>query len=295
MSQDGRAGQGAVGADRARAADGETRAPDRRRWLALVALLVAGFMDLLDTTIVNVAVPTIMDDLNAGYDQVEWVVAGYVLGFAALLVTGGPLGDTYGRRRMFLIGVVGFTIPSALCGVSVNASTLIGGRFLQGAMAGLMVPQILAIVHVTFPAKERGMVLGIWGGVLGSASVAGLILGGVLVEWDLFGLDWRPIFLVNVPVGVVALVGAWFLVRESRSPAVSRLDPIGVALALSAVLMLVYPVTEGRSLGWPWWTFLLMAGSLLVLAVFVGYERWRTHTVGSPLVVLSLFRARSFG
>lgn len=209
----------------------DRQGPDPRRWLALVVLLVAGFMDLLDATIVNVAIPTVMEDLDAEYAQVEWVVAGYVLGFAALLVTGGRLGDTYGRKRVFLIGVVGFTVASALCGVAVDAGMLIGGRFLQGAMAGLMVPQILAIAHVTFPAAERGKVLGIWGGVLGSASVAGLTLGGVLVEWDLFGLDWRLIFLVNLPVGVAAVVAAWFLVHESRSPAAPRLDPVGVVLA----------------------------------------------------------------
>jgi EmrB/QacA subfamily drug resistance transporter len=272
----------------------ETERLDRRRWLALVVLLVAGFMDLLDTTIVNVAIPSILEDLNAEYRHVEWVVAGYVLGFAALLVTGGRLGDVYGRRRMFLIGVVGFTVTSALCGTSVEAGMLIGARFLQGTMAGLMVPQILAIIHATFPAHERGKVLGIWGGVLGSASVAGLILGGVLVEWDLFGWGWRSIFLVNVPVGIVAVVAARVLVHESRSPTASKLDPIGAVLAIVAVLTLVYPLTEGRSLGWPWWTFILMASSLLVLAVFVGYERRRTRTSRSPLVVLRLFRSRSF-
>lgn len=295
MTQDKSARPDAAPGEGRAGADGEqTQTLDPRRWLALVVLLVAGFMDLLDVTIVNVAIPTILEDLKAEYAQVEWVVASYVLGFAALLVTGGRLGDIYGRKRVFLIGVVCFTIASALCGVSVNANMLIGSRFLQGAMAGLMVPQILAIMHVTFPAGERGKVLGIWGGVLGSASVAGLVLGGLLVEWDLFGLDWRPIFLVNVPVGLAAVLAAWLLVRESRSPTAPRLDPIGAMLAISAVLMLVYPLTEGRSLGWPLWTFLLMVGSLLVLAVFVLYERRRTRTVGSPVVVLSLFRARAF-
>jgi EmrB/QacA subfamily drug resistance transporter len=267
---------------------------DPRRWLALTIVLVAGFMDLLDVTIVNVAVPTILKDLQAAYAQIEWIVAGYVLGFAAVLITGGRLGDIFGRRRLFLIGVGGFTIASALCGVATGPAMLIGSRFLQGAMAGLMVPQILAIIHVTFPAEERGKVFGLWGGVLGSASVAGLIIGGLLVQWNLFGLEWRPIFLVNVPVGVAALVAAWFVVPESRSPAAPRLDPIGMVLAITGVLMLVYPLAEGRSLGWPVWTFLLMAGAVVVLALFVAYERWRTRTVGSPLVALSPFRARTF-
>jgi EmrB/QacA subfamily drug resistance transporter len=268
--------------------------PNPRRWLALTVVLAAGFMDLLDVTIVNVAVPSILRDLRAAYTQIEWIVAGYVLGFAAVLITGGRLGDIFGRKRLFLVGVGGFTIASALCGLAQNPAMLIGARFLQGAMAGLMVPQILAIIHVTFPAEERGKAFGLWGGILGSASVAGLIIGGLLVQWNLFGLEWRPIFLVNVPVGLAAMVAAWLVVPESRSPSAPRLDLVGMALAVTGVLLLVYPLAEGRSLGWPLWTFLLMAGAVVVLALFIAYERWRTRTVGSPLVVLSLFRARSF-
>jgi EmrB/QacA subfamily drug resistance transporter len=262
--------------------------------LALVVVLVAGFMDLLDVTIVNVAIPTILKDLDAAYAQIEWIVAGYVLGFAAVLITGGRLGDIFGRRRLFLAGVAGFTIASALCGVSVSPAMLIGARFFEGAMAGLMVPQILAIIHVTFPPQERGKVFGIWGGILGSASAAGLIAGGLLLRWNVAGLGWRPIFLINIPVGLAAMVAGWLVIPESRSPAAPRLDLVGMALAITGVLMLVYPVTEGRALGWPAWTFVLMAGSAVVLVIFIGYERWRTRTAGSPLVPLSLFRARTF-
>lgn len=268
--------------------------PYPRRWLALTVVLVAGFMDLLDVTIVNVAIPSILHDLDADYTQVEWVVSAYVLGFAALLITGGRLGDMFGRRRMFLIGVAGFTAASALCGGAGDPAVLVGARALQGAMAGLMVPQILAIIHVSFPAHERGRVYGLWGGVLGSAAAAGLILGGVLVEWDPAGLQWRSIFLVNLPVGVAALIAGRFAIGESRSPAALRPDPVGVVLAIGGVLALVYPLTEGPRLDWPLWTFATMAAGILVLVGFVGYERWRTRTVGSPLVVLSLFRARAF-
>ncbi|MBF6301084.1 MFS transporter [Nocardia amamiensis] len=284
----------AVDVDALRAHAAAAHTPDPRRWLALVVMLVAGFMDLLDITIVNVAIPSMLQDLDAEYTQMEWVVAGYVLGFAALLITGGRLGDLYGRKRVFLVGVAGFTLASGLCGVAADPAVLIGSRVLQGAMAGLMVPQILAIVRVDFPADERGKALGIWGGVLGSASVAGLVLGGVLLQWDLFGWGWRPIFLINVPVGICALAGAWVLVRDSRSPAASRLDPIGVALATTAIVMVVYPLTEGRSLGWPAWTFVLMATGLVLLGVFVAYEGRRTRTAGSPLMALALFRARAF-
>ena len=267
---------------------------DPRRWVALVVVMIAGFMDLLDVTIVNVAVPSILRDLHAAYAQIEWIVAGYVLGFAAVLITGGRLGDIFGRRRLFLVGVAGFTAASALCGAATSPAMLIGARFLEGAMAGLMVPQILAIIHVTFPARERGKVFGVWGGVLGSASAAGLVVGGLLLRWNIDGSQWRPIFLVNVPVGLVALVAGWFVVRESRSPTAPRLDLLGMVLAMTGVLMLVYPLTEGRTLGWPTWTFAMMGAAAVVLALLVAYERRRSRTVGSPLVVLTLFGSRPF-
>jgi EmrB/QacA subfamily drug resistance transporter len=260
----------------------------------LVVLLVAGFMDLVDVTIVYVAIPTIQRDLNAAYVDVQWIVSGYVLGFAALLIIGGRVGDRVGRRRTLLIGLAGFTAASLACGIAADPAMLIGARCVQGAAAGLMIPQILAIMQVTFGPDERAKALAIWGGVLGAASVTGVILGGVLVQWNLFDLAWRPIFLVNVPVGLLAVPAAAYLVRESRSATVDRLDPGGMLLAVVAVLLLVYPLTEGRSLGWPFWTYLMMAGSAIVLAVFVGYERRRIRTVGSPLVVLDLFEVRGF-
>jgi EmrB/QacA subfamily drug resistance transporter len=271
-----------------------TSEPDPRRWIALAVVLVAGFMDLLDVTIVNVAIPSILRDLNASYAQVEWVVAAYVLGFAALLITGGRLGDIYGRKRLFVIGVAGFTLASLLCGVAGSPEMLIVARFVEGAMAGLMVPQILAIIHASFPPEERGQAFGAWGGTLGMASVAGLVIGGLLVRWNPAGLEWRSIFLVNMPVGLAALVAAWLFVRESRAKSAPRPDLIGMALAAAGVVMLVYPLYEGRSLGWPAWLFALIAAGLGVLAVFVAYERQRSRTVGSPLVEMRLFRFRGF-
>ena len=265
--------------------------PDPRRWLALTVVLIASFMDLLDITIVNVALPSIQRHLHAGYAQLQWVVAGYALAFAVVLITGGRLGDIFGRKRLFLIGMAGFTAASALCGTAVNVDMLIASRFLQGAMAALMIPQVLAIIHVTFPPQERGKVFGVYGGVAGSASVAGPVLGGLLVQWNLAGWAWRPIFLVNLPVGVAGLVIAWFVVRESTAPGVTRLDLPGAALATIAVAMLAYPLTEGHDLGWPAWTFALMAGSVPVFALFALYQRARKD---SPLVVLSLFRIRPF-
>ncbi len=273
-------------------ADTETAGPpDPRRWLALTVVLIASFMDLLDITIVNVAIPSIQRNLHAAYAQIQWIVAGYALAFAVVLITGGRLGDIFGRKRLFLAGMAGFTAFSALCGTAINPDMLIASRFGQGAMAALMIPQVLAIIQVTFPPAERGKVFGVYGGVAGSASVAGPILGGLLVQWNVLGWDWRPIFLVNIPVGVAGLVAAWFLVRDSNAPGVARLDLPGAALATIAVGMLVYPLTEGRDLGWPVWAFALMGGSVLVFALFVLYQRTRKS---SPLLVLSLFRIRSF-
>jgi EmrB/QacA subfamily drug resistance transporter len=275
--------------------------PDPRRWLALTVILIASFMDLLDNTIVNVAIPSIQRNLHAAYAQIQWIVAGYALAFAVVLITGSRLGDIFGRRRLFVAGMAGFTAGSALCGTAIDPAMLIASRFLQGAAAALMIPQVLAIIHVTFPPAaaagpgqsntERGKVFGIYGGIAGSASVAGPILGGLLVQWNLFGWEWRSIFLVNIPVGVAGLIAAWFVVRDSKAPGATRLDLPGAALATIAVGMLAYPLTEGRDLGWPTWTFALMGGSVLVFALFAIYQRARKD---SPLVVLSLFRIRSF-
>ncbi|MFI6362804.1 MFS transporter [Nocardia sp. NPDC050630] len=267
---------------------------DPRRWIAFAVVLAAGFMDLLDVTIVNVAVPSIQTDLGAQYSQIEWIIAAYVLAFAAVLITGGRLGDIYGRKRIFLIGMTGFTLASAACGVSADPTMLITSRFIQGAMAALMVPQILAIIRATFPQQERAKAIAIYSGVGGSASAVGLSLGGLLVQWNLFDLDWRPIFLVNVPVGIAALIAATIVMRDSRSAAAPRLDPIGMVLAISAVLLLAYPLTEGRRLDWPAWTFIMMASAAAVFGAFVVFERRRARTVGSPLIDLELFRSRPF-
>src|SRR5262249_46557951 len=253
---------------------------DPRRWAALVVILVAGVMGLLDVTIVNLAAPSILRDLQATYAQFEWVVSGYVLGFAALLITGGRLGDIFGRKRVFLIGVAGFTGASALCGLAVNPALLIGARFFEGAMAGPMVPPILAVIHVTFPREERGEGFCILGGGLGSGAVGGGCRGGGVVQWSLAGGQWRPIFLVNIPVGVAALAAAWFVVPESRSPAALRLDLPGMVLAITGVLMLVYPLTEGRTLGWPAWTFALMAGAAAGLGGVGGLRRGGSRAGG---------------
>jgi EmrB/QacA subfamily drug resistance transporter len=268
--------------------------PDRSRWLALAIVMTAAFMDLVDVTIVNIAIPSIQRGEHASVGQIQWITAGYALAFAAGLITGGRLGDIHGRKRLFLLGIGGFTVASALCGFAVNPEMLVASRFLQGGMAALMVPQVLSIVHATFPAHERGKVFGLFGAIVGLGAVSGPLLGALLTEWNLFGLAWRPIFLINLPVGVLAwLLGRRFI-TESRAPKALKLDLVGVALVTLGLLMLLYPLIRGRELGWPLWGYGSMAGALVVFAGLVAYERRKTARDGSPLVELSLFRVKSF-
>src|SRR3989440_4110120 len=283
-----------TGVDRPDASSGDISTPDPKRWLALAVILSAAFMDLLDVTIVNVAIPSIQSQMKAGYSAIQWITAGYALAFAVVLITGGRLGDIYGRKRLFLIGMTGFTVASALCGLAATPGVLIGARVLQGGMAALMVPQVMAIIHVTFPANERGKVMGMFGAIVGSAAVAGPILGGLLVQWNLFGLHWRPIFLVNLPVGVFGLIVAFRVISESRAPHATKLDLPGVGLSVVGLFMLVFPLMQGRDLDWPVWGWIMMAAAVPVLAVFVLYERRKGLRAESPLVELGLFRFRSF-
>lgn len=271
-----------------------TEPGDRRRWFALAIVMTAAFMDLVDVTIVNVALPTIQHDGGASTGQIQWITAGYALAFAALLITGGRLGDIYGRKRLFLLGVGGFTVASALCGFAANPDMLVASRFLQGGMAAMMVPQVLSIVHATFPADERGKVFGLFGAVVGLGAVTGPLLGALLTEWNLFGLEWRPIFLINLPVGVAALVLGSRVITESRAPKALKLDLVGVVLVTLTMLALVYPLTQGRENGWPVWGFVMMASSVVIGAVLIAYERSKVRLDGSPLIELSLFRVKSF-
>ncbi|MFF8192231.1 MFS transporter [Streptomyces bobili] len=267
---------------------------DRRRWFALAIVMTAAFMDLVDVTIVNIAIPSMRRDAGASDSQVQWITAGYALAFAAGLITGGRLGDIYGRKRLFLLGVAGFTLASALCGFAANPEMLVASRLLQGGMAALMVPQVLSIVHATFPAHERGKVFGLFGAVVGLGAVSGPLLGALLMEWNLFGLEWRPIFLINLPVGIVALILGGRFITESRAPKALKLDLVGVALVTLGLLMLLYPLTRGRELGWPLWGYLSMAGAFGVFGALVAYERRKGARDGSPLIELSLFRVKSF-
>jgi len=266
----------------------------RRRWIAVIVLLFASFMDLLDTTIVNVALPSIEKDLSTTPEQLEWIVSGYVLSFAVLLITGGRLGDIFGRKRLFLIGVTGFTLASASCAAATSGDMLVISRLVQGAFAAIMIPQVLSIIQVLFTPKERAAVFGALGGVSGLAAVVGPLIGGILVSQNAFGLGWRSVFIINVPVGIVLLIAAWISIPESRAQKRIRLDVLGVILISASLFLLVYGLIEGRALGWPLGIWIMLGSSPVLLVVFMRYQRWLDQKSGSALVPPSLFASRGY-
>jgi EmrB/QacA subfamily drug resistance transporter len=268
--------------------------PDPRRWPGLAVLLLAAFMDFVDVSIVLIAAPVIQADLGATYAGIQWMLAGYTLSFGLLLITGGRLGDLVGRKRVFLIGVAVFTVASAWCGLAGSIGVLVAARVVQGAGAGMMVPQVLATIQVSFPRQERPKAYGLYGAVAGLAFSAAPVISGLLLQLDLLGLSWRPVFLVNVPVGLAAFAGAAVLVRESRADVPPATDLAGVALSSAGILLLLYPLIQGNDLDWPLWAFAMMAAALPVLALFARYEARRERQGGLPLVPMSLFHQRSF-
>jgi EmrB/QacA subfamily drug resistance transporter len=252
-------------------------------------------MQLLDTTIVTVAIPNIQNDLGASFGEVQLVLAGYSLSFACVLITAGRLGDTRGRKKLFLIGMAGFTAASALCGAAPNAVTLVIARLLQGLCSGLMFPQVLSIIQVSFKQEEKPKAFGMYGASIGLATILGPVLGGALIQLNIAGADWRSIFYVNVPIGLVALAVGAKQLRESTAEDVRRVDLTGASLATIGLFLLVLPLVIGRDQGWPLWSWAMLAASAPVLAAFAVYEhRYTRRDPSAPLLPTRLFRDRSF-
>lgn len=281
------------------AAGPETRTdpPYRWRWVALFVILAAEVMDLLDALVTNIAGPTIQDELGGSTSLIQWLGAGYTLAMAIGLITGGRLGDLYGRRRMFVIGVLGFTASSALCGLALSPEMLVGSRVLQGLFGAVLLPQGLGIIKELFPPAELAAAFGAFGPVMGLSAVGGPILAGWLVDADLYGSGWRAIFLINVPIGLLATAGALRFMPRSRrvgGQRAARVDAVGVILVSVASFLLVYPLVQGRERDWPAWMFAMIAGSLAFFAIFGWYEVRTQRAGGDPLIVPSLFRKRAF-
>ncbi len=267
---------------------------DPRRWRSLPIVLSATFMALFDVFVVNVAAPSIQHDLGAPPSVLELVLAGYSFTYAAGLVTGGRLGDLAGRRRMFILGLSVFAAASLLSGVAPTSAVLVVGRLAQGVGAAAMVPQVLSMLNTNFAPAERGRVFSLFGVTVGLGTVAGQILGGALLHFDLFGWGWRPIFLVNVPIAIVAIVLARRMLPESRVSAADRLDPAGVVLLTTGVGAITVPLVLGRSEHWALWTWASFVVGTFLVVLFLRWERRLGNRGGHPLLPLTLFEHRAF-
>ena len=264
------------------------------RWAPLPVVLAGTFMVVLDFFIVNVALPSMQHDLHASGGAIEWVVAGYALTSAVFLITAARLGDHIGRRRVFSIGLGLFTLASVACGVAGTPAVLVAARLMQGIGAALLMPNVLTIIGVTYSDSDRARALGAYGLVMGVAAVCGQLIGGVLVQLDIAGLGWRSCFLINVPVGALALGLAPRFVPESRAEHRSGLDLAGTMLVTAGVTAIVLPLVEGRQHGWPLWTWISLAAAPLLLLAFAYHQRRLARGGGTPLIAPALFRARSF-
>jgi EmrB/QacA subfamily drug resistance transporter len=267
--------------------------------VAFGTVVTAAVMDLLDSTIAQVAAPTIRSELGGSYAVIEWVTAAYALAMAVGLLTGGRLGDIFGRRRMLLAGMAGFVLASAACAAAQNAAELIGARAVQGLLGAVMLPQVFGLIRDMFAAHEMGKAFGVYGPVMGLSAMLGPIASGGLISLDVLGTGWRAIFAVNVPVGLAALVLGFRTLPKAASTGSGgtrrgRLDLPGALLAGAGMFGLVFPLAQGHSLGWPAWSFAMMAGAVLALAGFGWYQVRRQRAGRDPLVEPSVFRHRPY-
>jgi EmrB/QacA subfamily drug resistance transporter len=253
--------------------------------------MIGTFMFILDFFIVNVALPVIQQGLGAGESAIEWIVAGYAISTAALLVTGGRLGDQFGRRRVFVIGLAVFVFTSAACALAPDPAVLVTARVLQGVGAALMAPNILSILGVLYTGPDRVRAISVYGMVMGLAATCGQLIGGVLIRTDVAGLGWRAIFWINVPLGVAAMVASPRLIPESRAARGSRLDLAGIVLITATLVAVVLPLVDGRQEGWPAWSWLALAASVPLGVTFVLHQRRQASRGAMPLLDPRVFAA----
>jgi EmrB/QacA subfamily drug resistance transporter len=267
--------------------------PYRRRWAALALLLTAVFMDMVDNQIVNIALPTIQRDLHAPPSALQWTATGYTLAFALTLITGGRLGDRFGHRALFVLGTAGFGVASLAAGAAPDIAVLLTARVAQGVFAGLMVPQVLSFIHAEFPPAEQGKAMGLYGMTFPIGGLAGPLLGGLLTQADLFGWHWRTVFFINVPIALAAAAGAALVMPAIRRPGRGGADLPSVLVLAAALLALLYPLVQGRELGWPLWAFLLTAAALPLVVLFAARQRARERQGREPLIRPGLLRGRA--
>jgi MFS family permease len=265
--------------------------PARKNSLLLFVILAAQMMAVIDLTIVNVAAPTIRVDLHTSGSGLQLIVAGYVLTYAMTLITGARLGDRYGHSRIFRIGLAAFTVASLLCGLSTSSAELVIFRLIQGVGAGLVMPQVMSLIQRTFQGPERLRALGLYSAVIALGAVIGQVVGGALVSANIFGSGWRPIFLLNVPLGAVLVVVAKRWLPVDRGEPGRQLDPAGVLTLSAAVAAIVLPLVLGHEENWPLWGWLLLGLGVALFGVFVAVERQVTARGGSPLVAGRVVKA----
>ncbi|MDI2126563.1 MFS transporter [Yinghuangia seranimata] len=269
-----------------------------RKWLGLFAILAATLMNLLDATVVNVAAPAIRTDLGASYTGLQWVAAAYTLTLAVGLLTGGRLGDMFGRKRLMQFGAVGFVLSSLACALAWSPESLIAARVVQGLFGAVMIPQTFGLIRDLFSPQEMGKAFAAFGPCIGIATILGPIVAGTLVDADLFGTGWRMIFLINLPLGLFALIAGHKALPAvppiAAGEGIRSLDALGMLLGGTGMFLLVYPLVQGREQGWPMWMFAMLAGAVVVLGGFVAQQLRRSADGKAPLVQLSVFKKRSY-
>ncbi|MHA6763900.1 MFS transporter [Streptacidiphilus sp. PAMC 29251] len=272
----------------------QSSSPPTPHRAALPIVLVGVFLSGLDFFIVNVAIPSMQSDLHATQAQIQMIVAGYALMYGVGMITGGRLGDLFGRRRMFALAMTAFTLASTACGLAPNPTVLLAFRLVQGAAAAVMAPQVLAIFATVYTGEARARAINWYGATSGFAAVFGQLIGGVLIKTDAFHLEWRGCFLINLPIGLAAAALALRYVPESKAPGRPKLDLVGMVLVTVALVAVCLPLIEGRQQGWPLWTWLCLVAAVPLFVLFARQQGRVRASGAAPSVDFTLFRERAF-
>lgn len=267
---------------------------NKHRWLILGIVLAAEIMDLLDSTIVNVAGPSLKEKLGASPSALQWVIGGYTLTLGAGLVLGGRLADRYSRRNIFLLGLASFTVTSLLCAIAPNIESLIAFRLIQGFAGALVLPHVIGFIRDVFPPEELGKAFAIFGPVFGLGGILGPVVGGFIIDGNIASTGWRAVFIVNIPIGIINFALAWKYLPKKASDHSIKIDLLGSLIIIASSGLLLLPLIQGQEAGWPIWTFVSLAVSLLGFAIFTLQQRWVISRQRTPLVDPDIFKARTY-
>ena len=267
---------------------------NKHRWLILGIVLAAEIMDLLDSTIVNVAGPSLKEKLGASPSALQWVIGGYTLTLGAGLVLGGRLADRYSRRNIFLIGLASFTLSSLFCAIAPNISSLIAFRLIQGFAGALVLPHVIGFIRDVFPPEELGSAFAIFGPVFGLGGILGPIIGGFIIDGNIASTGWRAVFLVNIPIGIINMGLAWKYLPKRASDHSIKIDLVGAILIIASSGLLLLPLIQGQEAGWPAWTFISLISSLVGFALFTLQQRWVISRKKTPLVNPDIFKSITY-